>query len=258
LWNYPDREDPAGTLSIFPDHFAGRLLAVSALAGLIGRTRGTVQGIHAEVAQVEAVVGVQADLLAAEAVAPGSVHPMGSRNERGAPWGMYPCAGEQQWVAITCRDDADWTHLVDAMASPAWAADPSYARTSGRLARQDELDRRIGEWTSGLTKGEVARLCQAAGVPAGPMLTGSDQMGDPHFVAHGYVVEIDQPGVGRMALEGAAFKATAMVGPDIRPAPMLGEHTRQLARDVLGLDDAEIDRLLDGGVLETTPPVPRR
>ena len=56
-------------------------------------------------------------------------------------------------------------------------------------------------------------------------------------------------------LDGAAFRGALMVGPDIRPAPDLGEHTRQIARDLLGLDDDEIDRLLAAGVLETTPPV---
>jgi crotonobetainyl-CoA:carnitine CoA-transferase CaiB-like acyl-CoA transferase len=56
-------------------------------------------------------------------------------------------------------------------------------------------------------------------------------------------------------LDGAAFRGDLMVGPAIRKAPDLGEHTRQIARELLGLDDAEIDRLLAAGVLETTPPV---
>jgi crotonobetainyl-CoA:carnitine CoA-transferase CaiB-like acyl-CoA transferase len=84
LWNYADRADPVGSASIYPDHFAGCLGAVAAMAALVGRARGTTSGLHAEVAQVEAVAGALADLLAAEGVAPGSVVPSGARS-RGLP-----------------------------------------------------------------------------------------------------------------------------------------------------------------------------
>jgi crotonobetainyl-CoA:carnitine CoA-transferase CaiB-like acyl-CoA transferase len=253
LWNYADREDPAGSQAIFPDHFAGRLGAVASLAGLLGRARGTCGGLHAEVAQVEAVTGVLSDLLAAEAVEPGSVRPLGSRSERAAPWGMYPCAGDEQWVAITCRDDADWHALVDAMDAPPWA-DAALAAGPARLARQDELDDRIAEWTSQHSNEEIARRCQERGVPAGPMMTGLEMLTHPHYVARGFQVEIDQPGIGLITFDGPAFRGSAMRGPDVRPAPTLGQHTRQICRSLLSLDDAEIDRLLSNGVLDTTPP----
>ncbi len=58
-----------------------------------------------------------------------------------------------------------------------------------------------------------------------------------------------------MVLDGAAFHGALMVGPDVRGAPTIGEHTRQIGADVLGLDDAEIDKLLATGALETTPAV---
>ena len=93
LWNYADRDDPAGSSSIYPDHYAGCLGAVGALAALVGRARGTSVGTHVEVAQVEAVAGSLADLLAAEAVAPGSVVPSGNRSEQGRAVGPVPVRG---------------------------------------------------------------------------------------------------------------------------------------------------------------------
>ncbi len=89
-------------------------------------------GVHVEVAQVETVVGMLGDLIAAESVTAGSVVPMGNRSEVGAPWGLYRCAGEEQWAAITCRDDADWQGLVAAMGNPAWAGDADLATAEGR------------------------------------------------------------------------------------------------------------------------------
>jgi crotonobetainyl-CoA:carnitine CoA-transferase CaiB-like acyl-CoA transferase len=255
LWNYADRDEPAGSMSIYPDHVAGCLGAVASLAALVGRARDVNEGVHLEVAQVEAVTGMLGDLIAAEGVEPGSVVPTGNRSEAGAPWGLYRCAGEEEWLAITCRDDADWQGLVAAVGSPAWATDAAYATVDGRRARADEIDARIGEWTAAQSKDTVARACQEHGVPAAPMLTGAEMTTDAQYVARGFAVQIDQPGVGPLVLDGAAFRGARMVGPDIRPAPDLGQHTRQIARDLLGLDDDEVDRLLEAGVLETTPPV---
>ena len=113
--------------------------------------------MHVEVAQVETVIGMLGDLIAAEGVEPGSVVPMGNRSEVGAPWGLYRCAGEEEWLAITCRDDADWRGLVAAMGSPTWATDAAYAGVDGRRARADEIDARIGEWTAAQSKDAVAR-----------------------------------------------------------------------------------------------------
>ncbi len=225
LWNYADTEAPAGSTSIYPDHVAGCLGAVSSLAALVGRERGVNHGVHVEVAQVETVVGMLGDLVAAEAVTAGSVVPLGNRSEIGAPWGLYRCDGEEQWAAITCRDDADWRGLVAAMGAPAWGGDPALATVDGRRARADELDERIGEWTATRTKDDVAAACQREGVPAAPMLTGAEQVSDPQFEARGFAVRIDQPGVGPLWLDGAAFRGEHMVGPDVHQAPELGEHT---------------------------------
>jgi crotonobetainyl-CoA:carnitine CoA-transferase CaiB-like acyl-CoA transferase len=255
LWNYVDRDAPAGSTSIYPDHVAGCLGAVGSLAALVGRARGVNHGVHLEVAQVETVLGMLGDVIAAEGVQPGSVGPLGNRSEVGSPWGLYPCAGEEEWVAITCRDDADWQGLTRAMGNAAWAGEAALGTVDGRRARADELDERIGEWTATLTKDDVAAACQREGVPAAPMLTGAEQATDPQFVARGFAVKIDQPGVGPLWLDGAAFRGEHMVGPDIHQAPDLGEHTRDIARDLLGRDDDEIDRLLAAGILETTPPV---
>jgi crotonobetainyl-CoA:carnitine CoA-transferase CaiB-like acyl-CoA transferase len=253
LWNYADQDFPAGSGAIFPDHLAGRICALAALAALIRRER-TGAGGHAEVAQIEAVTGMLAELLLQEGLAPGSVQPRGNRSNQGAPWGAYPCAGEQQWCVITVRSDAEWRALCSAMGDAALANEARFATAAGRLGAQDELDARLATWTKTLAKRDVAALLQRHAVPCGPMFAGTDQLDDPHFQAWHYARFIEQPGVGRMALEGPAFAATGMSDVVIAPSPDLGGHTREIARTLLGMSDAQIEALVAEGALEDPPP----
>lgn len=253
LWNFPDGGMPPGAQVIFPDHLVGRVCGLSALAGLIGRQRHGCGG-HFEAAQVETVLGVMSQYFLKESLEPGSVTPLGNRREQGAPWGVYQCAGEERWCVITIRDDDDWAGLRKAMGDPDWAADEDLGTVAGRRRRHDELDQRISEWTATRSDLEVMATLQSFGVPAGYMAYASDQPGDPHLQARGYIVEIDQPGTGKVILDGPSFRASEMSPPIIAPAPALGEHTSEIARDLLELDEAQVATLLASGVLETTPP----
>ena len=250
LWDYPDVDRPSGSQSIFPDHWAGRMGALAAVAGMLGRRRGvTAGGCHAEVCQVEQVVGVMGDLLACESLQAGSVRPQGNRRDRGAPWGFFACEGEDQWVAICCRSDAEWAALAGLISLD----DPALATLEGRRQREDQVDEAVSVWTATLSKHSVTEACLTAGVPAGPMLTSGEQLQDPHLAARGYLVELDQPPIGVMTFEGPAFAATGMADADIRPAPGLGEHTHQIVAE-FGLDEAAIDDLIARGILETDAP----
>ena len=250
LWDYPDVDRPSGSQSIFPDHWAGRMGALAAVAGMLGRRRGvTAGGCHAEVCQVEQVVGVMGDLLACESLQAGSVRPQGNRRDRGAPWGFFACEGEDQWVAICCRSDAEWAALAGLISLD----DPALATLEGRRQREDQVEEAVSVWTATLSKHSVTEACLTTGVPAGPMLTSGEQLQDPHLAARGYLVELDQPPIGVMTFEGPAFAATGMADADIRPAPGLGEHTHQIVAE-FGLDEAAIDDLIARGILETDAP----
>ena len=252
LWSYENDPAPAGSQSIFPDHFAGRMGAVAALANVLGNRRNGEGGAHVEVCQVEQVVGVMGDLLAQESLLPGTVVPRGNHSDHGTPWGLFPTSGDDTWVAVCVRNDAEWAALVEVMGSPGWA-DPAMS-TADRRARENEIEAHIAEWTATMTNGEVTDACLAAGVPAGPMLTGASMAVDPHLEARGYLVHLQQPPIGGMIFEGGAFRATSIVGPDIFPAPGLGQHTREIASEWFGLADDEIEALVAEGVLETDPP----
>ena len=249
LWNYTDQDFPAGSGAIFPDHLAGRLSAIGALAGLLRRER-TGQGAHAEVAQAEAVTGMLGDWLLKAGLEPGSVGARGNRSERGAPWGVYPCAGDQQWCAITVRDDSDWRKLRFALGEPEWAMASELESAAGRFAAGDEIEAKLSEWTSQRSRSDVTTTLQMFGVPAAPMYTGTDQIHDAHYQARGYPRWIDQQDLGWIALEGPCFRASRMRDVNLFQAPKLGEHTRDVCRDLLSLDDDRIEKLIAAGTLE--------
>ncbi len=252
LWNYDDQDFPAGSGAIFPDHLAGRLCALAAVVQLLARARSG-RGAHAEVAQIEAVTGMLGDLLLKAGLEPGTVKPRGNRSERGAPWGAYPCSGEQQWCVINVRNDADWRALRVAMNDPPWARNPRFETAVGRLAAQDEIDRHVGEWTQARSRADVAEILQAQHVPAGPMLTAGDQLDDPHFIARGYARPVDQQDVGPLLFEGPAFVGSGMQDVNNLQATRLGEHTREICLELLDMDETEIDRLMADGALEGPP-----
>ena len=249
LWNFPEGGMPPGSGAIHPDHLAGRMLALGATATLLARERRGAGG-HLEVAQVEVIIGLLADLMLKAALEPGSVGPQGNQSDRGAPWGVYPCAGSERWCVVTVRNDDDWRRFRAALGEPDWARARQYETARGRIEARAELDRRVTEWTSARTDREVTEILQRAGVPAGFMMYASDMPADPHLLARGYPQQVSQPGVGAMMFEGPAFHATSIPEAIVAPAPALGEHTREICRTILRMEDAEVSKLVAEGVLE--------
>jgi crotonobetainyl-CoA:carnitine CoA-transferase CaiB-like acyl-CoA transferase len=253
LWSYPDT-GPLGANVAYPDHVVGRLGATAVLAALLGRER-TGRGCHVEIAQVEVVLNLLADLYLVEDLAPGSVGPRGNDSDAGAPWGVYQCAGEQRWCVVTCRHDRDWERLLDVIGGPAWLHDPALGTAAARRARRHEIDDAITEWTTTRSDRQVMEELQAAGVPAGRMTYISDEPDDPQLVDRGYIRLLDQPPLGPLIFDGPSFTGSDLPDVEITPAPALGEHTREIGADLLGLTPADVESLLVGGVLFAPPDV---
>ena len=253
LWNYPeDEEHPAGSTAVHPDHLIGRIGALAVLAGLIQRER-TGRGSHHDAAQFETPIGLMADLFALESLAPGSVRPKGNASERGAPWSCLPCAGDDEWCVVCVRSDEEWRQLRAAIGEPDWAADAALDRAEGRIAARDAIDERLAEWTREREPREVMERLQAVGVPAGIVAHPGHHMSDPQLQHREFAKLVMQPDFEALLLEGPAFLGSDLPEPITAPAPLLGEHTREIAAEVLGLGEAEIAALYDEGVIEDPP-----
>ena len=247
LWRYPDTDrDFAENPIFFPDQFAARLGALAALAcvGDGGRR-------HIRVSQADAVVNHLAELVLQESLVPGSVDAEGNRSPLGAPWGVYPCAGDDQWCVITVRDDAEWSAFAEAVGSPEWVNDPRFATLADRRANHDALDDLVSSWTSRHEAHEVMDVLQAVGVPAAMVLSSEDLLDDPHLQAHDFVRVILQPDWEPLFVEGDCYRADQLPQAAGRVPRRGTESTPATSRaELLGLDDEEVDRLVAAGVLE--------
>jgi crotonobetainyl-CoA:carnitine CoA-transferase CaiB-like acyl-CoA transferase len=250
LWRYADDDGSfSDSTTIHPDHYGARVAAITALAALIARRRSG-RGAEIAVSQAEAILMQIQTLLAEEALRPGTVEVTGNAGRHAAPWGVYPCAGDDEWCVVTVRDDGDWRRLRAALGGPHWAADEELGAVAGRMRLRDEIDEHLAAWTRERSAREATAVLQAAGVPAGFMQRPAEYQDDPQLQARDFFRVLEQPGLSPRPIERAPFRSERVPVPAAAPAPEPGEHTREICTGLLGMDDAEFNRLLATGVLE--------
>ena len=252
LWRYPEKDMGFGDcLTIFPDHFVARVSATAILAKLIQRKTTGVGGFI-DTSQAECIINVLASEFLRESIAPGSLKPMGNHSEFDAPNSLYPCAGKDEWCAISVTSDEQWQGLCRSMKRSDLSNNSSYQTTAGRLEYRTAIEETVANWCKSRSPYEVMNLCQKQGVPAGNMLRLSEFIENPHYSSRNFFRKLHQPTVGR-AIEtdnGPVAFSDNIPPPQIQPAPALAEHTRELMSTLIGLSDIEIDILIASGDLE--------
>ena len=230
----------------YGDVVAPMFATVGVLAALEHRRR-TGEGQHVDVSQVEPLMHTMADLFLAHAALGPAQTLRGNRALSAAPHGAFPCRGKDQWCAIACETDDQWRAIQDLVALPA-LAEPAFATLGARKQNEDALDAVLSGWTRSQDKHVLAERLRAAGVPAGAVQDGRDVFTDPELIAHGHYVRVDHPvmGASDMPAPPMRFSRSDIV---VGPAPLLGEHNREVFVDLLGLDASQIAELEAEGVL---------
>jgi len=252
LWRYPGLEGSfSDGITIYPDHVAARVSAVGVIALLIRRKRTGVGGT-VSVSQAESFLAAMSHEFLRESVQKGSLDARGNVAEFGAPDGVFPCAGSDEWCVVSVRDDADWQRLCHAIGRPDLSEDQGLLSAEDRVRQRERVDDALAAWTSRHDPRVATDLLQAAGIPAGFMMRPDEFQNDPHLKARGFFRMLEQPGLSLSPLltENGPCRAERMPDPDIRPAPFQGEHTQHLAKSWLGLPDSEIEALVNSGDLE--------
>jgi crotonobetainyl-CoA:carnitine CoA-transferase CaiB-like acyl-CoA transferase len=234
------------------DPVAGYHTVFAILAALAERER-TGRGCLLEVAMAEAALNVAAELVIEFTSTGMALSRQGNRSDDAAPQGLYPCVGDDMWVAISIEDDRQWECFRRAIGSPAWAFEPRFAAVTGRHVHHDELDKLIGAWTSGRRDEEIVALLAGAGVPSGRLADPRAMSEHPQLRAFGYYEQATHPVLGDMWLPTVPFRLQSIERWIKTPAPTLGHDSREVLGQLLGLDSAELDRLMAEHVTGTWP-----
>lgn len=226
----------------WPDYSVASLLAFLTFSALRD-ARATGEGQWIDAGMGEAVASTIPERFADYSMNGRDRGPVGNRDDSMAPHGTYPCAGEDRWIAITVEDDTQWAGLVKTLGQPSWASDERFGTQLSRRRYRDELDASLSETTRSHDPYELFHALQAAGVPSAPVVTMDDWVREPQIHARGYLWEMDHPEVGRRTMPGIPAHFSDIGPLSYEAPPLLGQHTAEVARDVLGLSDEEIDRL---------------
>src|SRR5262245_2432585 len=159
---------PTGFGYSYSDLAAGNLGVVAVLAALWHRRR-TGEGLLIDLAQQEAVASLLGPLLLDRALHGDPTTPAGNASQEapGAPHGVYQCAGDDRWLALTVLDDAGWRRFAHAAGDPPWTREERFSSRTGRVAHAAELDSLVASWTRTLDADVAMALLQTAGVAAG-------------------------------------------------------------------------------------------
>lgn len=243
---------PVRSAGAYTDPGSGMWAVYSVLAALASR-RKTGEGARMDLSQQEGYIGLLGDAVLDYTMNGRIRKRMGARHASRAPQGAYSCKGEDEWVAISAGSDAEWQSLCGAMDREDLLDEAKYRHILGRFRLQEEIDEEINAWTSGLGAREVMARLQEAGVPCGIVSKANDLFEDPHFKERSFFEITDHPSVGKYPHFGMPFKMLRTPGGSHSHAPLYGEHNRRVFCEVLGLEETEYNRLLEGRVSAEAP-----
>ncbi|HKV53316.1 MAG TPA: CoA transferase, partial [Candidatus Binataceae bacterium] len=245
LCGWADRA-PAGPYGSYTDCVAPRFTIASILAALEYRRR-TGRGQYIEISQAEASMHFLAPALL-DFMCNGEVQsPIGDRDRQIAPHGVYPCAGDDSWIALACATDDQWRELSTLIGRT--SSDARFASLAQRLANQAALDAIVAEWTAGFAAGELEAILQGRGIPASTAATSQDMRADPQLAWRGHFVEVPHQRLGKVTVEHSSYLLSRTPGRIERAAPILGADTGSVLEKILGYSPAKIAELEALGVL---------
>ena len=245
LWGYPDSPMETRCKIAWPDRVGSVTMALGVLAALEYQSR-TGKGQFIEAGMLEAQGSMMGPAILDYTVNGNEWDAMGYREVLGepyAPYGCYPCSGEDSWVIIACAGDDEWKNMVNVVGKATWAADLKFASKAERKAHRVELDRKLSEWTHKYTAKQVFRMLQEAGIAAGIPSSGEDLFHDIHLRSRGHVVETDAQPWGKITHHGLPGIPSVSAANAARPAPWIGVNNDEVFSEILRIGKEKIEEL---------------
>jgi crotonobetainyl-CoA:carnitine CoA-transferase CaiB-like acyl-CoA transferase len=183
----------------------------------------------------------QAAIFFASGKSPG---PSGSAHILSAPYQAFKA--KDGWLTIGGANQPNWQRLARVLDAPQWIEDARFLTNTHRMQNLDALVALMNEKLATKTVAEWIALLDPAGVPCGPINSIAQVFEDPHALARDMVVELEHPKAGRTRAIGLPIKLSATPGKVVRPAPLFGQHTREVLAE-FGFGAAEIEELIRSG-----------
>ena len=203
-----------------------------------------------EVPMIEAMAAVNGERLLdvqRENANPGR---RGNRHPERAPQGVYPCAGDDRWIAISIESSEEWLRLCKL----ADLGEYSGLTTLERHSHHDEIDAALERWSRSFEPKKLEGELQAAGIIAAAVTDARDLCRDEQLSARRFWTRTTHREAGTHSMPGCAIQLSETPVVYRRAAPCLGEHNTAVLQEVLGLEIAEIAGLTESGILRDTPP----
>jgi crotonobetainyl-CoA:carnitine CoA-transferase CaiB-like acyl-CoA transferase len=245
LTGYGDDGVPMKTGLSYGDPVAG-MAAASAVALALIQRRKTGEGAFIDLGQREVLSTFIGEAFVAASLRGEAPVQRGNRDARYFAQGVYRCAGEEQWLAITMRTLGEWRSVAAALDLKEELTDVP------KDARLDEIDRRISGALAGMDPQVAMEKLAKAGVPAGRVLNSVDIHSDPHLDGRGFWVELPHPKMAAWKQPRSAWQFKEAQPTPRRHAPLFGEHNHEILAGI-GLSDAEIAELERAEVIAGAP-----
>lgn len=250
---WPDRL-PSPPYGAYTNYLCPRFGATALIAALEYRRR-TGKGQLLEQSQLESAVHLLAPLIMDKQVNHRIEGRRGNRLDQAAPHGVFPCTGDDNWVAIAVSSEAEWQAFGKAMGSPDWAMSPEFASMAKRKQNEDQLEGLIAAWTRNFTRQQVEDRLQRAGIAASRVAKPSDIYTDPQIKHRNYFTALEHPVMGKQKFETQACYILSKTPRQVtKPPPCLGEDNVFVFRELLGMADDEIQAHISDGSITTELP----
>jgi benzylsuccinate CoA-transferase BbsF subunit len=252
LRGYADSDPTHNTSVFFADACAGASSAFAILAALY-HWRKTGEGQYIDMAQAENVAQTLSQAYMDFSMNGRVETTLGNRDPARAPQGVYPCAGSDHWLALSCGSDTEFRALCGIIGRADLAGDARFAAALDRYANQEVLDAEIAAWTAGQDQYAAFHSLQAARVPCSPVLTIGQVFDDPHLRARDMWQEVTHPVAGtHFYLKPSISHMSETPLRYWRHAPTLGEDNEYVYKEVMGYSEEEFQWFKDNQHVGTT------
>jgi len=230
---------------------------VMTLVGALIHRRKTGKGMYLDQSQIEAGVNFLGPLILDYYANNRVASRMGNHDPYMVPHNLYPCLGEDRWIAISVSNEDEWQRLCTSADHLEWLDDPLFATINARKENEGKLDQLIGRWTKDFTPYQLMAMLQNADVPSGVVQTAEDVLNDPQLKERNHFRFLHHPVIGEHAYNSPAYRLSKTPNNIKKAGPCLGEDNEYVFSQILGYSDDEIEELLINGIITTDADAPQ-